>query len=251
MIINCNIKENFMLSIKKYIKLFFNLLGYEILKYNHSLALDLHLKYLINKLEIDLIIDVGANVGQFALMCRKLGYRGKIISFEPVESTFNILKIVSDTDSNWQCYNFALGNESKTSVIKKYNSTLFSSFYDVTDYAKTRFSDEISTFDEQCVEIRPLDDFLLDFESSKSIFLKMDTQGFDLNVFKGSLKNIDRIRLLLSELSFIPIYESMPSYIQSMEFFNNHGYNVSGLFPMNFNEDSSVVEMDAVFIKKS
>lgn len=236
--------------VKNYIKLIFNFFGYEILKSNHSLALDLHLKYLINKFEIDLIIDVGANIGQFALMCRKLGYQGRIISFEPVEDTFNILKGVSASDSNWDCYNYALGDKLETAFIKKYNSSLFSSFYDVTDYAKDRFANEIGTFEVQDVEIRRLDEFLINFESCKSIFLKMDTQGYDLNVFKGSLKNLDKIRILLSEISFVPIYENMPNYIESMKFYNSHGYSVSGLFPMNYNDDSTVVEMDAVFVRK-
>lgn len=60
--------------------------------------------------KINLILDVGANQGQFALNMRKLGYKEKIISFEPLSSAYNILYNHSLKDDNWIALNFALGN---------------------------------------------------------------------------------------------------------------------------------------------
>ena len=57
---------------------------------------------IINQFKIDLIFDIGANVGQYAMLLRKLGYKNQIVSFEPMKKEFNILKNKSINDSFWK-----------------------------------------------------------------------------------------------------------------------------------------------------
>lgn len=235
--------KKFKLIIKKFFKLF----GFEILNFNNNLTLDIHLKYLFNRNNYDLVIDVGANEGQFGLLCRNIGYKGLIISFEPVTKTFsNLVKHQSD---NWHCYNFALGSENGSRELKIYNSSLFSSFLDISDYGSERFINELSTHTTQIVNIYTLDEILKNYPKFNNIFLKMDTQGFDLEVFEGATCSLERIFLILSEISINKIYKDSPNYKIALDKYESKGFKISGLFPMNFNDDGSIVELDAVLIK--
>lgn len=104
-------------------------LGYEIIKKkkNHKLY-DSHLINLIQKYQVNCIFDVGANRGQYGLLLRSLGYKGRIISFEPVKSTFDILLAASAKDSSWDVYNYALGSEDTTKTIRVIKNSDLSSF---------------------------------------------------------------------------------------------------------------------------
>jgi len=104
-------------------------LGYEVIKRrkNHKLY-DSHLINLIQRYQVNCILDVGANRGQFGLLLRSLGYQGWIISFEPVKSTFEILRAVREKDPAWDAYNYALGSEDTTKMIRVIKNSDLSSF---------------------------------------------------------------------------------------------------------------------------
>jgi len=240
-----------MKKIKKTIKLIFNLLGLEIMKWSPNLALDLLVKDLIQRHEIDLILDVGANNGQFGLMLREIGYKGKIISFEPTKSAYEKLLLTSENDSNWRCINSAAGMKAEKKEINVYSSSLFSSFYKPSCYGADTFEKELGKFTTEIVDVVTLNDFLNALrDGHKNIFLKMDTQGHDVSVFKGANLHYKKIKLLLSEISISQIYNGMPSYRDALAEFENHNYFLAGLFPMNFNRDGSLVEMDALLVKR-
>src|SRR5262249_39076206 len=74
----------------------------------------LHMKQLLDLLDINCILDVGANQGQFTRELRGVGYRDHVISFEPIYREFSILKKTFGSDSKWQGYQFALGSENGT-----------------------------------------------------------------------------------------------------------------------------------------
>ncbi len=234
------------MKIKKIIKKLFNMMGLEIMRRNPNLALDTHLKYIISQQNIDLVIDVGANSGQFGKLMRDIGYRGKIISFEPTKKAFEKLK--SNADNNWDCYKIALGNEVGSKEIKVYALDLFSSFLNKTEYGLERFQSEVSNYDTELIDITTLDKFL-DGKIYNNIFLKMDTQGYDLEVFKGALNVRKNIKMLMTEVAFHKIYDGMPSYLDALSSYNKAGFQLTSIFPMNFNQDSTIVEGDAVLVR--
>lgn len=239
-----------MKKIKKTIKLIFNLLGLEVMKWSPNLALDILVKDLIKRHEIDLILDVGANNGQFGIMLREIGYKGKIISFEPTQSAYEKLLSASANDSNWSCINSAAGMKAEKKEINVYSSTLLSSFYKPSSYGAVAFKNEIGKVTTEIVDVVTLNDVLMNLEGYKNIFLKMDTQGHDLSVFKGANLNYKKIKLLLSEVSMCQIYDGMPCYRDALAEFEKHNYFLAGLFPMNFNRDGSLIEMDAVLVRR-
>lgn len=84
----------------------------------------------------------------------------------------------------------------------------------------------------------------------KGIFLKLDTQGYDLKVFQGGTKSLGRICCLLSEISLIQIYDGMPNYLDALSIYQDHGFSISGMYPLTKNEDLSLIEMDCVLVNR-
>lgn len=82
-------------------------------------------------------------------------------------------------------------------------------------------------------------------------FLKMDTQGYDRNVFAGALGSLERVKGLQSELSLLPVYDGMPRGYDVLEEFHAHDYFVSGMYPVNRDDSMAVIEYDCVLVKKA
>ena len=185
----------------------------------------IHLRELLRELNVNCVLDVGANVGQFASELRGIGYRERIISFEPMQREFAAMSRQFANDSKWMGHQLALGSEDKIAKINIQARSILSSFL---NYARREA-------DVQCqeVEIKRLDKLfpqLIRDIPSPRVFLKMDTQGFDVEVFKGATGCLDRVVGLQSEVSVKPIYENMPHYLEALALYEAAGfemYNVS------------------------
>ncbi len=77
----------------------------------------------------------------------------------------------------------------------------------------------------------------------------MDTQGYDLQVFKGGHKFTSHVRSIISEISFQPIYDGMPNYREVLGVYEAQEFAVTGLYPVTRNKNLSIIEMDCVLIK--
>lgn len=229
-------------------------LGYELINRDGSPSLNFHIMDLIQLHDIDLVLDVGGNKGQFAKSLRNEGYSGDIHSFEPVKATFEELQQTSRADKQWTVHNFAMGAEQGQAAVNVTQSSDFASFLKPSDYGKQRFKKNKVTYTEM-VDINTVDNFLKADISNfklKRIFLKTDTQGFDLQVVKGAENSIPYIHCLLSEMSFIPIYDDMPHYIETLKTFESIGFSVSGFYPITrCKKTLSVIEMDCVMVNKA
>ncbi len=233
--------------LKRLVELF----GYELINSKKQPALFPHLLRVFKQCEVDIVLDVGANLGQFAKDLRKRGFKGVIHSFEPVSSSFKILEQASKYDKNWHVHNLALGDKNTSKDIYVSSASELSSFLKANTFGAGRLEGMPQTHMER-VQIITLDHFLASNKPNQqtpNIFLKMDTQGYDLNVFKGAQKSLRVIVGLLSELSFKQIYRDMPSHTQALELYEQAGYNMTGIFPIIRNADLTVVEMDCVLIR--
>lgn len=211
-----------------------------------------HLLHLINHYEIDLVLDVGANVGQYGKMLRDEGYKGEIHSFEPVSAPYENLRKICMDDSRWFDYKLAMGSACETKTINVLEWTQLSSFHDPIRRREALYNQEIQAKEE--VEVGTIDDFLTSKIKNlerRRILLKMDTQGYDLEVFKGALGSLGNIVGIQSEISLIPIYSGMPHYLESLRVFEENGFKVTGMYPVARGKDLSLIEMDVVLINGS
>jgi len=201
----------------------------------------IHLKKILDEKKIDCVLDVGANIGQFAQDLRQIGYTGFIVSFEPVKEAFATLTGQFAGDPNWLGVQTALGSdrgELEFNIGKdtKYSSAL--AFSNAGDVDRT-----------EKVPVQRLDDLVREnkrLAASSKILLKMDTQGFDLEVFAGASGCIDGIVAIMSEVSVIPWYEGMKSYKESLAIYESSGFRLTNLSTVSRNSGGHVVELNCI-----
>jgi len=211
-----------------------------------------HLKRLFAMYKIDCVVDVGANVGQYAALLReRVGYEGLILSFEPVVAIFNELSRKSAADVQWRVFNIALGAARGTATINVTKAPSRNSLLQPRTDVVSKFWSEDAVHHTEEIRIETVDDILtaegIDPGSSQ-IYLKMDTQGYDLDVLRGATRTIAKIAALQTEASVRPIYHGMPTYEEMLRFTGAAGFEMSGLFTVSLDEFLRIVEFDCVMV---
>lgn len=219
-----------------------------------ALALKSHLHSLFSQLDINCVLDVGANIGYFGQLVRSFGYEGWLCSFEPVEETFRVLNDTAGKDVRWRVFNFALGSREETRTIGVAENSVLSSFLEPSDYQVAELGGMSDITTKQVVPVHTLDSVLdecIEGIGDPRIFLKVDTQGWDLEVLNGGLQTLERVLALQTELSVKPLYEGMPGFFEPMTEISQHGFELTGLFTVIRDRALRVIELDCVMARAS
>jgi FkbM family methyltransferase len=208
------------------------------------------LRSLFHELQVDLILDVGGNRGSFPLAVREF-YKGPIVSFEPVTGTFAILKQIASRDKNWSVFNYALGNESGERHINTYGKDVLNSLLKMSQYGIERFRQGAEKTAMEPIQIRRLDDIAAEIPfdlRSKRIFLKIDTQGYDLEVFKGAREVLKNVVVIHSQLAIQPIYDGQPHWTDVIREYEKAGFHLAALYPF-FRQGYHYTECNCIMVK--
>lgn len=211
-----------------------------------------HLAALFARLRINVVLDVGAHVGQYGRFLRNLGYRGHIVSFEPILANFTRLEGRRAGDAKWSAHRLALSNRDAVVPINVTHLTQFSSFLPPSGYSREQFDGLSDVVRTEMVETTRLDGFLahgIAGVTRPRIFLKLDTQGHDLIVLEGASGLLDRVVALQSEIAVKPIYQGMTGYLEALSALNTMGFELTGLFPVLRDKAFRIVEFDSVMIR--
>ena len=161
---------------------------------------------------IDLLVDVGAYTGESYDYFRRMGYRGKIVSFEPDPVTFS--KLSRHPGYSWERQQLALSSESGT---KMFNSGLGQ---------KNGFHVPLDIASSQVIPIACSRLDAVPAVQGRNIFLKIDAEGHDLEVFKGASGLEDRIRYVLLEVAPTPRYQGEPEFADVVAEMARHKFKV-------------------------
>lgn len=208
------------------------------------------LRSVLERYEVDHVIDVGANTGQFGRLARSI-YSGRISSFEPVSHVFVELADAIASDQSWNIYQCALGAESGMKTIHVSASSVYSSLLKANNFCAARFGTRSLGEREESVTVRRLDEVLEEISPGnhqEKIYLKLDTQGYDIEVFKGLGEKLHNVVALQSEVSLIPLYEDMPHWTESISIYEKAGFGVAGMFPVSW-DAGRVVEYDCILTR--
>jgi len=212
------------------------------------------LREVLVKLGINCVLDVGANRGQYGMALRGIGYKGWIFSFEPIKANFEVLEDVAKRNGRWRVFRYALGAVNGRLLINVTERSVFSSFLTPREDSQTRFPKNRVERREE-VEVRRLDKILatcLSGIESPRIYLKMDTQGFDLEVVKGAESVLARILALQTEVSFRSIYTGMPGFTESIKELQVRGFDVVDFLSVTSDVDGlCAIEMDCVMARRA
>jgi FkbM family methyltransferase len=223
--------------------------GLHVSLYPLANSLDRELSILLRLLEINCVLDVGAHRGEYGSRLRGLGYRGRIVSFEPVGANFEVLRHRSQNDPSWTCYQYALGSLEETRAIGVRVGTDFTSFLPSNEAAQRRFGDKPRVVSEEFVPVRRLDvllDMCVQGIPVPHVLLKCDTQGFDLEVVRGAAERIVEIVGLQMEMPTVPLYEGAPGMMEMIPVLSQLGFRIVGQFPVSRDRDRSVIEFDVL-----
>ncbi len=209
----------------------------------------------LSTLKINCVLDVGAYRGDFAKWLRGIGYAGLIISFEPVAANFELLDEARAEDTEWHAHRMALGTTKGKAEIRVFSGATFHSFLAPSDYGRARFPDKLQVERTELVPVDRLEnilDQLVGDLKDPHIFLKVDTQGYDLEVIRGLGSKAAAISALQVEMAVKPIYNQMTnSFVDALSYLQESGFQMSGMFPVSYSAQDNirVVEFDCVMCR--
>lgn len=185
----------------------------------------------LEELKIQNIIDVGANVGQFGLDMRRHGFKGLIVSYEPVEETYRVLTQTIKAKQPWEILQLGLGSiESQVEINVSANDGLSSSILKMGSLHLENFPEAATVRIEQ-ISISTIDNELAKLGlRPEEILLKLDVQGFEAEVLNGASKSLSKIPLCYLEVSLLPLYEGELSLLPILNQLNKFGHEVIDIF---------------------
>ncbi|HVI44175.1 MAG TPA: FkbM family methyltransferase [Chitinophaga sp.] len=199
--------------------------------------------------ELQTVLDVGANQGQFALAATHFYPNASIHAFEPVPETYAVLQRNTRRSSNIHTYNFALG--SNTGTLEFYSNAYShaSSALEVSELQRKTlpFTANVQQIE---VPVKRLDEWLQGIRVNAPLLLKLDVQGFEKEVLKGAANCMDRVDYLLFETSFVamyngePLFDEMHNYVKSLDF--------EFIAPVSFlqSDELQILQMDLLYRRK-
>lgn len=206
--------------------------------------------WLLRATEVDLVLDVGANVGQYASALRRAGYAGRIVSFEPVAEPFAELARAAADDPLWEVRHHALGAEDGTAEINTTPGTM-SSMLSASDFGRD-WSDRLGETRTESIEIRRLDSVMDELTGGRAsrAYLKLDTQGFDLEVFRGGGDALRQVVAMQSEVACLAIYDGMPRLQEQLTAYEAEGFETVGMYPVSRDPKSlRIIEFDLLMVR--
>jgi FkbM family methyltransferase len=234
----------------KVIRSVLNPIGYDIVKYKTSwpphIVLD-HLK--MNNIQT--VLDVGANTGQYSQGLRKAGFKGRIISFEPANKAFQDLKQRALHDKNWQTFNFALGETNGFSSIHISRHSPSSSILPMTSLHLDASPGSEYLSDEK-IEVNTLDSI---YDSlgikGENVFLKVDTQGYEKKVLEGASESLSSLKGIQLELTAHELYEGEEIYYSICRFVEERNFRLVRIIPGFAHKGThEMLQFDALFFRK-
>ena len=169
----------------------------------HNIAANIELESLIKNLEINTFFDIGSNKGQFILLVDGLFKNKKIYSVEPIKELYLKQKKFFGNNKNISFFNYGIGSENKQ------KNLFITNRVDSSSFLQTKLSKKNSDYkimQKREISIKTLDSLFSTLDLSKPSLIKIDVQGYELEVLKGGIKFLKKIDYILIEVSDKQLY---------------------------------------------
>lgn len=206
---------------------------------------------LLRRRNVDVVLDVGAARGWYGTQLRRGGYRGQIISFEPLAQSFEALRRVSARDGRWKAVNKALGAARGQAVINVAANGDSSSLLPMLERHRRAAPLAHFVHQETIVIARLDDEWAAGGAKLQRPFLKLDVQGFEKEVLKGAAHTIALAVGIQIELSFAPLYEGGTMYDEALITLRDAGFVPAGIQPGFRDKDGILLQADFVMVRPS
>ncbi len=237
--------------IARFVKGFVNFFGFEIRRISPMTRFDLQFHEILKRNNFNLVLDVGANFGQFAEEVIDSGYSGRVVSFEPLSFAYAELQKRADLNKNWIIHErCALGSEETTTSINIAGNYASSSLLDMTSL-HTDAAPHTANIGVETVSVHKLDNILPVYANDDDkILLKIDTQGFELQVLEGASGILDKVDGILIEMSFVELYSGQILWKDLMNWIEQRGFNLWSIDQYLVDPKSfKTLQAEAVFLR--
>jgi len=199
---------------------------------------------------IDAILDIGANIGQYGGEMRNLGFKGTIFSFEPMKEAYGKLVKNAAGDSNWKTFNFSIGEKDGQTTINVAKNSVSSSLLDNLPQL-TESAPEAAFVEKETIEIRKLDSIFDELNlTNKNVYLKIDTQGYEEMVLLGAQESLKKVKGIQIEMSFIPSYKGTLTFEEIKTRLTNSGFQLVAIENGFYDKKTGKqLEVDGIFYR--
>jgi FkbM family methyltransferase len=201
---------------------------------------------------IDVILDIGANSGQFAQGLRADGYRGQIVSFEPLPQAHAVLAAVAVSDPLWDvAERCAVGASDGSAEINVAGNSYRSSLLPVLNPRWDAGPQSPYQGKEQCSMVT-LDTFIeRTFTDPTTLFgLKIDTRRYETEVLAGLKLYRDKVKVIICEMSLGPAHEGGSSMPELCAQLARQGFRCVALEPEFEDCQSGEFQVKGVFVRR-
>jgi FkbM family methyltransferase len=176
----------------------------------HPCAADRRRQQLMLRHDVDCVVDIGANIGQYGTLLRELGYSGRIVSYEPLPAAFAALQRRASADMKWSVCESAVGSSTEPLTLNIAANSVSSSVLSVAQRSvdaapETRFVSRV------VVPCTTLEHILGQLPAQRPM-VKIDTQGYEDHVLIGGGSALEQVELLELELSLFEVYHGQPLF---------------------------------------
>lgn len=242
------------MKLKKYIKKGFKFLGYDLVKLKGGLGrgtFENELIKILDEVKTDLVLDIGANRGQFAKSLYDYGYQHKVLSFEPLSAIHDSLQENSKTNILWHVHEkCCIGDQEKMVDINVSNLVGNSSILDIK---ATKYNVPESHYIKKervpQITLASLNENQF-IKQAKNIFVKMDIQGYEHYVL-SQLPNINyKINGFYLELSLVNLYDEQKDYLYICNQLKEFGFDLVYVEP-EYIRSNRMVQFNGLFLHNS
>jgi FkbM family methyltransferase len=205
--------------------------------------------HLMTQLGVSLLVDVGANEGQFVREIRTAGWDGPIRSYEPLSAAFESLRQKAAGDPTWRVFKLALGASPATAQIHIAANSKSSSLLPMLD-THLRAAPDSGYVGGETVEIATLDDVLTnEISPTDRLCVKLDCQGYEGEVLKGATATLERTLMVVMELSLVDVYEGALRFDEAVPKMRELGFVLTSLDPI-FSDPATkeLLQADGCFV---
>jgi FkbM family methyltransferase len=197
---------------------------------------------------VELVIDVGANRGQYAEELRRHGYQGRIVSFEPLSQAHAVLERRSAADGRWEVRQIALSDGDRTLDLGSADN--FSSAMPVEQRLAGLFPEAVPGALERVPAVR-LDQIDLKLPSTGRTLLKLDVEGYELRVLAGAAGILGEIGVVEAELSIVALHEGQPLLPEVIRALAEKGFTLLALEPTTRDwHTGEYLQFDGLFVRR-
>jgi len=195
----------------------------------------------------DCVVDIGANKGQFAVFARNCFPQSKIISFEPLPKPARIYQSLFQSDARARLIRAAIGTRSGTLLINVTAEDDSSSPLGIGQLQTKAFGTVV--VDTVEVPCGFLSDYLRENDLGTKNLLKVDTQGFELEVLRGAGELLDRFDAVYCELSFVELYVGQSLASEVISYLWHRRFNLAGIYNLASGGKLGQLQADMLFVR--